>query len=151
NPFWKRCEEAMHRTLLATLLASSLTTATHAATWLVCPNGSADKACQFRGDAGIQQAVDKADNGDTIHLRAGTYTPRAYRDVPYADLQVRGYVVINNKTLQIEGEPGTVLDGAGGAKSSAFVVKGGNVGFSHLTLRNFDVLEPEDNIYDGHG
>lgn len=132
-------------------LGQGLSAQTCATTWLVCPAGAADSACQFRGNGAIQQAVDRAGDGDTVFVKAGTYTPEAHRDIRFQDLIIRGYVVVRGKHLTIAGEPGTVLDGNGGARTSAFVVEGGNLQFSHLTLRNFDALDPEDDIYDGHG
>lgn len=135
-------------TLFALLLAVP---SAEAATRIVCPAGATDAACQYVGDLAIQQAVDEAADGDTIQLRAGRYVPAGFRDVAYRNLVIRGYVAIDGRELTIAGEPGVVLDGAGGQPASAFVVRGGKVAFRDLELRNFRMQSSTDNIYDGHG
>lgn len=110
-----------------------------------------EEGCDFVGDQAIQAAVDAAADGDTIHLRTGRYTPRSYRDVGFQDLLVRGYVVVQSKKLTLTGEPGTVLDGARGARASAIVVKDGDLTVRGLGIEGFRVLSPDDDIYDGHG
>jgi hypothetical protein len=122
-----------------------------AETLTVCPAGSAIKACRFKGDAGLQSAVDAAKDGDTLLIKAGVYHPTIYRDVPFQDLALRGYVVIKNKRLTITGEDGAILDGKTGTPSIAFVLKDAEVAFRNLTIRDFRYAEEEDKIYDGHG
>lgn len=142
----------MRRTLPLFLFAGLLAASpVAAATLVVCPQEAPGKDCTYRGDDGLQQAADAAADGDVIVIRAGVYTPRSYRDVPYQDLLVRGYVVTEGKNLSFIGEAGTILDGGAGVPSSAFVAKGGNLRFEKLVLRNFRYAEEEDDIYDGHG
>jgi len=141
-------------TLRALLLAAAVAasaTAAHAETLTVCPAASQDAACRFTGGAGIQAAVDVARDGDTIRLRAGRYTASRYRDVPFQDLHIRGFVVVAGKRLAIEGEDGAILDGSQGPPTSAFVLDRAEVSLRNLTIRDFRYQEPEDKIYDGHG
>lgn len=139
------------RGLLLALGLASAAGAAGAETLTVCPAGASDRACRFVGDGAIQAAVDAARDGDTIRLKAGRYSPAAYRDVPFQDIAARGYVVIARKRLDIEGEPGVVLDGAKGAPSIAFVLDHADVRLRDLVIRDFRLAEPEDKIYDGHG
>ena len=118
---------------------------------VVCPADAAGPGCDFSGDGGIQAAVDAAGDGDTVHLRAGRYHPRAYRDVAFQHLTIRGYVLVEGKSLVLTGEPGTVLDGAHGERASAIVVHDGELPLRGLRIERFRVREPEDDIYDGHG
>lgn len=138
------------KTFLVALALFSAGTA-GAETLTVCPSGSHIKACRFKGDTGIQAAVDAARDGDTILIKSGVFHPAAYRDVAFQDLALRGYVVIRNKRLTIAGEDGTVIDGKTGAPSIAFVVQDADVAFRLLTIRDFRYAEEEDKIYDGHG
>lgn len=124
-------------------LGLSFAAGAEARTLTVCPQG-----CAY---SDIQSAVDKAKDGDIVRLRAGTYTPMAYRDSDYGDLTLRGFVLLENRRLTIEGEAGTVLDGKGGVAASAFVIRGGDVILRHLTLRNFYAVDTKDSLYDGHG
>lgn len=136
----------------ACVLAGVLVAATAAAkTLTVCAAGAADQHCEFAGPLAIQTAVDKAVDGDTVLLRAGTYTPARFRDVTYKEYVIRGFVAIQYKRIALVGEPGVVLDGMGGPPVSAIVVNGGEVEFSNLTLRNFRAGDPEDDLYEGHG
>lgn len=76
-------------------------------TLTVCPESSA--GCSFVGGDGIQQAVDAAQNGDTILLQPGRYTRRN----PTVDPQIKYRNCMVNaraKTLTIKG-PGALLDG----------------------------------------
>ena len=108
----------------------------------VCP-----QACAY---SDIQTAVDAAADGDTLRLGAGVYTPVAYRDIAYGKLTIRGFVVLDNRRLTIKGE-GAVLDDADGVAASAFVIRGGQVTLSGVTIRNFHAVDTKDDIYDGHG
>lgn len=138
------------KTVIIALALFSASSA-NAETLTVCPTGNTAKACRFKGDTGIQAAVDAAKNGDTVAIKAGVYHPTSYRDVPFQDLALRGYVVIKNKRLTIAGEDGAVLDGKTGTPSMAFVVQDAEVTFRNLTIRDFRYAEEEDKIYDGHG
>jgi hypothetical protein len=109
----------------------------------VCPQG-----CAY---SDIQTAADAAAEGDIVRLHAGIYTPTTYRDIAYGDLTLRGFILLDNRRLTIEGEDGAVLDGAGGIATSAFVIQGGDVRIHHLAIRNFHAVDTKDNIYDGHG
>ncbi|MFO1400014.1 MAG: right-handed parallel beta-helix repeat-containing protein [Steroidobacteraceae bacterium] len=127
-------------------------TATAAARELrVCPAASAAAPCDYAGDDAIQQAVEAARSGDSIRIRAGTYTPRRVRDVAFQQLRIRGYVVIEGRDLALLGEPGAILDGSAGVPASALVVRGGRVTLRNLTVRGFRAADPEDDVYDGHG
>jgi len=117
----------------------------------VCAVESADKGCHFRGEGAIQAAVDHAADGDVIRLDPGRYVPTSVRDVAFQDIIARGFVVVSNKRLVIEGHVGTVLDGADGVPSIAFVLRDAEVTFRNLEIRDFRWEEEEDDIYDGHG
>lgn len=136
--------------LLACLLTAS---AAHAAarTLVVCPAGVKQKGCDFTGSTGIQAAVDKASDGDTVLLKTGVYVPEKFRDVPYKQYVIRGAIAIEHKRIDLVGEPGAILDGAGGPAVSAIVVNGGDVSIRNLTLRNFRAGDAEDDLYEGHG
>lgn len=126
-------------------------------TYVVCASGTRDPGCDFKGDGAIQAAVDRAVDGDTVLIRAGTYVPRSYRDVPYKDFSVRGYLVIENKRLTITGAPSTdgrqsvVLDGGKGLPATAIVLHHADVRLQGLEIESFRYELPEDDIYDGHG
>lgn len=83
-------------------------------THTVCPdNGS---GCSFVGGDGIQQAVDQAQNGNTILLQPGRYTRRN----PTDDAQIKyRYCMVNTrgKSLTIKGA-GATLDGENGGMNS---------------------------------
>jgi hypothetical protein len=139
--------EMRMKTLIITLALLSAGSAS-AETLTVC---ATDKTCRFTGDSGIQAAVDAAKDGDTILIKTGLYHPTAYRDVPFQDLALRGYVVIDHKHLTIMGESGSIIDGKTGNPSIAFVVQNADVAFKNLTIRDFRYAGEEDKIYDGHG
>lgn len=128
--------------ILMTAAGLVLAAGAEARTLEVCPQG-----CVY---SDIQTAVDAAADGDTVHLGAGIYTPATYRDIPYGKLTIRGFVVLDNRRLTITGE-GAMLDDAGGVAASAFVIRGGQVTLSGLTIRNFHAVDTKDDIYDGHG
>jgi hypothetical protein len=128
-----------------------LSCAATAATLTVCATGQPREECEYAGSRGIQSAVDRAIDGDTVLLRAGTYSPEAFTDVPYKKYVIRGYVAIRDKRINVVGEPGAVLDGSGGPPVSAIVVEGGDVTLRGLTLRNLRAGDPEDDLYEGHG
>lgn len=136
--------------LLAAAVAASATAA-HGEILTVCPAASQDAACRFTGGDGIQAAVDAARDGDTVRLKAGRYTAVRYRDVPFQDLHIRGFVVVSGKRLAIEGEGGAILDGAQGPPTSAFVLDRAEVSLRNLAIRDFRYHQEEDQIYDGHG
>jgi hypothetical protein len=107
--------------------------------------------CDFAGGDGIQAAVDAAADGDTIELRAGRYSASGYREVPYREVTVRGFVVIDGKDLTLAGEAGTVLDGSAGVPTTAVVVRGGTVTVRDLGITGFRYDVQEDDFYEGHG
>ena len=117
-----------------------------AARLAVCAEDSAPHSCPYIGGAGIQQAVDDAGPGDTIVVHAGIYAPGAPREVRYKKYRIPGAVVIVNKTVMIEGEEGTVLDGARGPATSGIVVDGGHVNIHNLHLRGFRAASSTDDI-----
>jgi hypothetical protein len=139
------------RAVMAIGLLASTAAADAAGTWLVCADGTADRACQFHGMAGLQQAVDRARDGDTIRLRAGRYVPAGVRDVPYGQLTIRGAVLLDGRELTLAGDGDVVFDGSEGTPSSAIVVRGGRVGLEGLTIKGYRAADPEDDTYDGHG
>ncbi len=138
---------------LPLLLAGSLIAGTPASaeTILVCPERSQMQDCDFTGNDAVQEAVDRAADGDVIQLAAGRYVPSSYRDVPFEDIVARGYVVIREKRLTIEGSDGTVLDGKEGIPAIAFVLENADVTIRNLEINDFRWGEEEDDIYDGHG
>jgi len=138
---------------LPLLLAGSLIAGTPAAaeTILVCPEGTQAQGCAFTGNDAVQEAVDRAADGDVIRLAPGRYVPSSYRDVPFEDIVARGYVVIREKRLTIEGSNGTVFDGKEGIPAIAFVLDNADVTFRNLEISDFRWGEEEDDIYDGHG
>ena len=123
--------------------------AAFAKTWVVCP--AADSGCDFSGKTGIQAAVDAAANGDVVQLKTGVYRPEKFRDVPYKQYVIRGFVAVERKRIELIGEPGAVLDGAGGPPVSALVVRDADIAIRNLTVRNFRAGEKEDDLYEGHG
>lgn len=142
----------MPRGAVAILIVAATATYAGAATVrVVCPADNHDATCAFSGNNGIQQAVDAAGSGDTILIRAGIYSPEAFRDVPFEKLLIRGYVVADGKNIEIAGEPGAILDGGTGKPASAIVTRGGQVTIRDLVVRNFQAGDPEDDTYDGHG
>lgn len=118
---------------------------------MVCAKPEVAHTCDYIGMAGLQKAVDEAIPGALIHLREGRYMASAYRDVPFQDLVVRGALVIEGKELSLIGEPGAVLAGSEDYPVSAIVINDSTVKISGLGISDFTYLEPEDDIYDGHG
>lgn len=117
--------------------------------WVVC--AAPGPGCDFAGGGGIQSAIDAALAGDTVILRAGRYVADAYREVPYRDVVVRGFIVIDGKDISLAGEPGAVLDGGEGPPTTAIVVRGAVVSVRALTLTGFRYDLQEDDFYEGHG
>lgn len=120
-----------------------LTAGAQARTLTVCNNG-----CAFTS---IQPAVDAAKDGDHIRIGKGLYVPAQYRDIAYGKLTIRGFVLLDNRRLTLDGEPGAILEGGTGVATSAIVVRGGDVRITGLTVRNFRAVDTKDDIYDGHG
>jgi hypothetical protein len=120
-------------------------------TWIVCPAGATAKDCAFKGNQAIQAAVDRATDGDTVRIRAGTYAIEKPRDVKFEDYVIRAYVVVDGKALHLVGEQGAVIDGKDGPASTAMLIKGSDVTLRNLSFRNLHVASDEDDIYDGHG
>ncbi|WP_380595552.1 right-handed parallel beta-helix repeat-containing protein [Steroidobacter flavus] len=119
--------------------------------WKVCPAATTASDCDFKGDQAIPNAVARASNGDTIQIRAGRYTPRAYQDVPFRDLVVRSFVIIDDKDISLIGEQGVILAGNDKLPMSAIVVRNADVSIAHLEITSFNYQIEEDKIYDGHG
>ncbi len=140
-----------HPPYAGALVGVLLSFAASAKTLTVCATGEPRAECEYAGPGAIQTAVDRAIDGDTVLLRAGTHTPEGFTDVQYKKYVIRGSVAIRNKRISIEGEPGAVLDGSSGPPVSAIVLEGGKVILRGLTLRNFRAGDPEDDLYEGHG
>jgi nitrous oxidase accessory protein NosD len=139
------------RRTAAAVIFAALAPLAGAATRVACPAGPAAPGCDFTGHDAIQQAVDEAASGDSIRIKAGTYSPTRFRDVPFEKLAIRGFVVVEGKDLTLEGEPGAVIDGAGGPPGSALVARNAKLTIRDLTVKNLRYGEPEDDVYDGHG
>lgn len=120
-------------------------------THVVCPTQALAADCAFSGGGGIQSAIDAAVDGDTIRIRPGTYTAAGVRDVPYKVHTIRGFVVVDGKRLTLVGEPGAVLDGSAGPRTTGLVIHRANVDVQGLTLTGFKFDVEEDEIYEGHG
>ena len=133
--------------LLALVLCAPL--GAFAKTLVVCP--AAGSGCDFSGRTGIQAAVDAAANGDVVKLKPGVYQPEKFRDVPYKQYEIRGFVAVERKRIALIGEQGAILDGTGGPPVSALVVRDADITIRNLTLRNFRAGEKEDDLYEGHG
>ena len=118
---------------------------------VVCPLETRSPECQFHGDGGIPDAIDRATDGDTILLKAGHYAPIRTRDVVYKDITVRAYLAVTRKRLSIVGERGAVLDGRTRLPSTAIVLDRADVTLRNLEITGFRYAVQEDNIYDGHG
>lgn len=123
----------------------------HGKTWIVCPMRSSQRDCELRGNLAIQSAIDGATDGDTIRIKSGIYVPQKLRDVPFADVVLRTFLVVERKSLRLIADSGAVLDGRVGPPATAMVLKDARVEISNLTVRNFRVQQAEDDIYDGHG
>ena len=119
-------------------------------TLVVCPTASTDP-CEYRGGAGIQQAIDAARDGDTVRLQAGIYALQTTRDVVYQIYTMPGFVVIDGKHVDLAGEPGTVLEGDAATPGTGIVVNRARVSISAIELRGFATADAEDDRYDGHG
>jgi len=119
------------------------------ATLVACP--AAAKGCTFTGDGAIQAAIDGAVDGDTVLVRAGVYTPRAYRDLPYKEIIVRAFIAVDGKRLTIAGEKGAILDGSAGLPTTAIGLRNADVTISGLDITGFRFDIEEDDIYEGHG
>lgn len=122
-----------------------------ATTIIVCPEKATAKDCAFTGDRAIQAAVDRARDGDVVLIRAGTYHPRAYRDLPYKEIVIRAFVAIEGKRITLRGEPGAILDGSAGLPVSGIGVKNADVAIKGLDLTGFRYDVKEDDLYEGHG
>ncbi len=87
-----------------------------AASWTVNPSGGADFWT-------IQDAIDGAESGDTLHLAAAEFTE------PF---------VLNGKDITIvgEGPAETIIDGQGDFWVMIIAIEGEHLGLHHLTLRN---------------
>ncbi|WP_019530076.1 right-handed parallel beta-helix repeat-containing protein [Dasania marina] len=117
---------------------------------IVCPEKRSTIACDFFGEDAIQRAVDAAQIGSVLLLKSGVYKPRSYRETPLHELMIRGFTVIENKSLTILGESDVVINGSLGA-ASAFVTKNSKVIFKNIHLDDFRWGIQEDDTYDGHG
>ena len=118
---------------------------------IVCPMATMARDCAFSGGSGIQAAVDAAADGDTVQIRPGTYTATVFRDVPYKIHTIRGFVVISGKRINLIGEPGAVLDGSTGPRTTGLVIQGATVDVRGLKFTGFKFDVEEDEIYEGHG
>lgn len=119
--------------------------------WTVCPVDDSRQDCEFRGYGGLQEAVDWAQSGDVVIIRAGLYSPTAYRDVQHGHLTIRGAVLIEQKSISLLGVPGAILDGSDGIPTCAVLVHDGAARISGFEIRNFRADRSDDDIYDGHG
>lgn len=137
--------------LASVLLLHAIQAIADGRTHTVCAQRLPETTCQFVGPDAIQQAIDQAASGDTILLKAGRYGASRFRDIPYLDFKVRGFVVIDGKDLAIRGEPGVVLDGGSGPATTAIIVHRARVDLRGLEIVNFRWQIEEDDIYDGHG
>jgi nitrous oxidase accessory protein NosD len=137
---------------IAIALATTLAVGTVSAAprhWAVCPEPA--PGCDFAGGPGIQAAIDAAAPGDTVNLRPGRYFAQSYREVPYKEVVVRGFVVVDCKDLTLTGEPGAVLDGGEGPPTTAIVVRNARTTIRGLTITGFRFDVQEDDFYEGHG
>jgi len=134
---------------VSAVIAAGAAMAGEPRSWSVCPVPGT--GCDFAGGPGIQAAVDAAAPGDTVNLRSGRYVAAAYREIPYQEVVVRGFVVIDGKDLSLTGDPGAVLDGAGGPPTTAIIVRGARATVRGLTLTGFRYDVQEDDFYEGHG
>jgi len=117
----------------------------------VCPVDDPWQGCDFHGYGGLQEAVDQAQSGDVVAMRAGLYSPDAYRDVRHGHLIIRGAVLVEQKSISLLGEPGAILDGGDGVASCAVLVHDGMARISGFEIRNFRAHQSDDDVYDGHG
>jgi hypothetical protein len=99
----------------------------------------------------IQAVVDRAKSGDTIAIATGRYAPASTRDVPFHDILVRGYIVIDGKNLTLAGKPGVVFDGSTKKPATAIVIRNAEVTLRDLEISGFRYEVEEDDVYDGHG
>jgi len=135
--------------VVSAMMAAAASQAGEPRNWSVCP--APGPGCDFAGGPGIQGAIDAAAPGDTVTLRAGRYTAEGYREIPYKEVVVRGFVVIDGKDLSLTGESGAVLDGATGSPTTAIIVRKATAAIRGLTLTGFRYDVQEDDFYEGHG
>ena len=139
----------LYPAILTSIAIGLAACSTHAADHVVC--ATAGEGCDFVGNRALQEAVDNAGHGDIIKVRAGIYQSDGHRDIPFKDIIVRGYVLVDAKDLGIIGEDGAILDGRTGDRASAIVVSNANVSIENLTIRDFRPDSSDDDTYDGHG
>ncbi|MEP7245598.1 MAG: right-handed parallel beta-helix repeat-containing protein [Gammaproteobacteria bacterium] len=142
---------ALPLAVVGAVLSAHATAAPSPRTYIVCPAEKPASKCNFKGDTGIQAAIDKATSGDTIQIKAGRYAPAAYREVVYKDFTVRTYLLVEGKALTITGEPGTILDGSTKLPTTALTIHNAEVTIKNLEIANFRWDIQEDEFYDGHG
>ncbi len=121
-------------------------------TWVVCPSYNTE--CDFprvddnlgsdNGKA-IQLAIDVANNGDTILIKSGNYTRQTFTEFVYQrDNQTKKRkAFFTNETngvakdITIQGENGTVIDGANSVNISGAYAKTGNLTIIGIELKGF--------------
>lgn len=91
----------------------------HAEEGTITVCASAGAGCDYVGGDGIQQAVDVAEDGDTILIKAGSYVPISYKEFVYTRDTAEGihtyhnkaFLALGSKTLKIQGEGTVVING----------------------------------------
>ena len=109
----------------------------HAVTLTVCPDATG--GCQYTGAQGIQDAIEKAVDGDIISIKPGNYP--AYNPLVVDKKYKYENCLIHNrgKNITIRSEGSMVLDNAYGAGSNVFstgiCIMGGNVNIESITVK----------------
>jgi len=91
----------------------------------------------------IQQAIDSAQNGDTILIKAGTYS--GSQGLPYtgSNTQATCFINLGQKNLTLKGENGTILFGEGHDKPDTYASRagicsdGGAVTIDNIRVKEF--------------
>lgn len=112
--------------------------------FVVCPSGRAGQnGCQYIGGEGIQQAVDAAQNGDTVSIKSGTYTNQNPRDFGGGS---KAFILVQDKNITLEGEAGVIIDGSASPADTCGITIKNN---SQVTINEISVTGMRSRVVGG--